>query len=321
MCSLRKTGFAIAAASLLAITGVGCGPNNATSQGTPTTAATSTPSAVPSTTRPTTPSAVPSATGSASPSDRSTSAPHRATGPVWPIEPRTVRSLPAEPGDDPGPAVLRAIRAGEHGTYERLVLDFSAPYGSATVSYVPVVHADPSDKLVPLRGKSFMQITIQGAVATYVGVPITPYAGPTTVTPGYPTLKQVSVSGDFEAVLSLGVGLARTAGFRVMALRDPCRLVIDVAEPPAWRMWPETSLAAARAIQAAVDQGHQPWRGDPVEVAGLYAKTVYRLSDPAVARVGTGNTYRLSHRNSADSVLVQVVRPFGQGICEIGETR
>lgn len=101
------------------------------------------------------------------------------------------------------------------------MLEFSAPYGSATVSYVPVVHADPSDTIVPLRGTAFLQVTVQGAVAAYEGVPITPYDGPTTVTPGYPTMKQVSISGDFEAVLSFGVGLGRTAGFRVTALGNP----------------------------------------------------------------------------------------------------
>jgi hypothetical protein len=151
-----------------------------------------------------------------------------AAGPVWPIEPRTI---PAVAGR--GPSVLKEIRTGQHGSYERLVLEFTAPYGAAKVRYVPVVRQDPSDQLVPLQGRSFLEIVIHGAVARYAATPITPYAGPSTLTPGYSTLRQVSISGDFEAVLSFGVGLSRTAGFRVQRLTAPDRLVLDVAELPA----------------------------------------------------------------------------------------
>ena len=49
------------------------------------------------------------------------------------------------------------------------------------------------------------------------------------MTPGYPALKQVKLSGDFENVLSFGVGVSRTAGFQVMRLQSPDRLLIDVA--------------------------------------------------------------------------------------------
>jgi len=317
MCTVHSPRLPVLLVTLVALAGVGCGSNQTDRPGATTDRSTA------STTRPTSAGTTPSTTRSAPPTTTGSggSTTSRAAGPVWPIEPRTVRSIPTGPTDGSGVAVLRAIRTGRHGAYERLVLEFSAPSGRATVSYVPVVHADPSDKVVPLRGKAFLQVTVQGAVATYAGTPITPYDGPATVTPGYPTMKQVSISGDFEAVLSLGVGLGRTAGFRVTALGSPARIIVDVANPPDWRMWPETSLSSARAVQASVDQGHQPWRSDPVSVVRLYAQSVYRISDAVVTRDAATDSYRVSHRNSVDSILVHVARPFGHGICEIADTR
>jgi len=152
-----------------------------------------------------------------------------AIGPVWPIEPRTIAAV----ASGHGVPVLTAIRTGRHGSYERLTLQFTSSFGEANVGYVPVVHADPSDQVVPLQGRSYLQVVVHGAVAHWSATPIAPYTGPSTVTPGYPTLKQVSIAGDFEAVLSFGIGLDRTAGFQVTRLQSPDRLVVDIAETPA----------------------------------------------------------------------------------------
>jgi hypothetical protein len=42
-------------------------------------------------------------------------------------------------------------------------------------------------------------------------------------------LQQVKAVGDFEGVVSFGLGLRRKTGFRVFRLTDPTRIVIDVA--------------------------------------------------------------------------------------------
>jgi len=222
--------------------------------------------------------------------------------------------------------VLTAIRTGRHGSYERLTLQFTNSFGEANVRYVPVVRADPSDKVVPLKGVSFLEVVVHGAAARWAATPISPYAGPSTVTPGYPTLKQVSISGDFESVLSFGVGLSRTAGFHVTRLRSPDRLVLDVAERPAWRRWPDDSLAQARAIQTAFDQGHMPWRGSGQSVAWSYAFAVYGWNKPVVTPVPGTDAYRLTHQGSSDNVTVRAVRQFPaatskHSIFEITDTR
>ena len=289
----------------------GATPTRASTSAPTPTATAAAPPHTPTTTHP-----APSSTSAA------TSAPE--LGPVWPIEPRAVAATSTSATGVP---VLKAIRTTRNGSYERLALQFTAPYGAANVRYVPAVRADPSYKIVPLRGSSFLQIVVHGAVAHYRATPITPYSGPSTVTPGYPTIKQVSISGDFEAVLSFGVGLDRTAGFRVSRLTSPDRLVVDVAETPAWRMWPEDNIAAARGMQAVFDQGHQPWRGSTESVAELYARVVYGWSSPVATPVpeSTADTYRIAQQGSPDYVTVRGVLPFTatsrNSIAEIADTR
>lgn len=249
--------------------------------------------------------------------------PSPATGPVWPIEPRTIPAVASR-----GVAVLRHIRTAQHGSFERLVLEFSAPYGAVKVGYVPVVRQDPSNRIVALQGRSFLQIVIHAGVARYAATPITPYQGPSTLTPGFATLRQVSISGDFEAVLSVGVGLSRTAGFQVRRLTAPDRLVLDVAKTPAWTMWPDNNLAQARAEQAAFNQGHQPWRGSPESVVQVYAGSVYGWQylrgDLDITPVPSARayTYRVAAKGSSDYVVIRAVRAFpGASIVEIADTR
>jgi hypothetical protein len=198
----------------LALTGAACASKASPSGTAPQSTATAS--------QPGTPA--PSASPDTPPLSTTRSQPPAApNGPVWPVTPRTLRAVyPAK-----APA-LTAIRTGRHATYDRLVFDFSGAFGQAHVRYVSVVRADPSDRTVPLRGNAFLEVTIHGAYAQW-GDQQPAYTGPTTVTPAYPTLKQVKLSGDFENVLSFGVGVSRTAGFQVMRLQSPDRLVIDVA--------------------------------------------------------------------------------------------
>jgi hypothetical protein len=307
MLPARRLPVVVASVALLVTALTGCARNHqAGSQ--PSAPASSPPTSVPATPTPTAPTpTTPAPTG-------------QATGLVWPIGVRNLAapsSLPAEP------PVLKAISTGRHGSYERLVLTFTGAYAAVTVKYVPVVRADASDAIVPLAGRAYLQITVHGAVARW-GDPAHPYTGPTTVTPGYTTLRQAKISGDYEAVLSLGVGLSRTAGFQVMRLRSPDRLVVDVAKAPSWRMWPDDNAIQARSVQTAYELGHQPWRGDAVAVASAYASTVFGWPTPVVAVTGH-HTYRLSASGSADSVTVRVAWPFAtttsHGICEVTDAR
>lgn len=237
-------------------------------------------------------------------------------GPVWPLEPRVLPA--ASPGQV---AMITAIRTGRHDTYDRLVFEFNRPFGQARVRYVPVVHADPSDQTVPLRGNASLEVTVQGAYARW-GDQRPSYSGPSSVTPDYPTLKQVTMSGDFENVLSFGAGLDRIAGFTVARLRSPDRLVIDFAMKPAWRMWPDDSRAQAERVQDSFDAGHMPWRAS---VVAYFARMVYGWNDAAITHIPGTDEYWVSAAGSAERIRVRQVRPFKDthraSIAEIADVR
>ena len=176
------------------------------------------------TAEPTKTTAAPSAT-SASPAETSTTPPTS----TWPTTDRSKEGIPTEHA-----AVLQAIRTAHHPTYDRLVLEFDRPVAGYVVGYVDEIREDASDRLVPLKGGAFLRVVVQGATTDNAfqlaaGDKHVKYTGPRSITPAHPQLQQVTISGDFEAVLSLGVGVTKKAGFNVELLDNPTRLVVDVA--------------------------------------------------------------------------------------------
>jgi hypothetical protein len=149
----------------------------------------------------------------------SAATPTTAAAAAWPTGPR---SGPATGGGE-----LVAIRTANHGSFDRVVFQFNGEgHPAYRVRYVPQVTEDPSDRPVPLQGRAFLLVAFQGASTMDVNGQRV-YQGPTTVTPGYPTLKQVKLAGDFERVLSFGIGVDHKTGFRVLPLTN--RIAIDLA--------------------------------------------------------------------------------------------
>lgn len=76
---------------------------------------------------------------------------------------------------------------------------------------------------------------VLGAADIQVVVPGTDWLGHPSVqvnrAPAYPALRQVTGAGEFEGVLTYGIGQATRAGFRAFTLTGPDRLVIDVRHP------------------------------------------------------------------------------------------
>jgi hypothetical protein len=84
-----------------------------------------------------------------------------ATGPV--ADPDPV-SRPAATRAVAPAGLLQAISTARHAGYDRLVLEFGGASPPAhQLRYVDQVHAAPSDRVVPLRGKAFLRIAFQGA--------------------------------------------------------------------------------------------------------------------------------------------------------------
>ena len=136
-------------------------------------------------------------------------------------------SAPATPGSASSAPVLTSIRAAHHPGFDRLVFQFRGrvpAHRSAT--YVKQVRADGSGHLVRIKGKAKMLVRFYFAhghndhgTSTF---------GPARRTFNLPAIIQVVNVGDFEAVLTFGVGVSRHAPFHMFKLTNPSRVVIDI---------------------------------------------------------------------------------------------
>jgi hypothetical protein len=196
----------IVAACLLVAVAAGCSEGSGGSPATATSAAATTTAGRP--------------TGTTGPA--TTAAPQG-----WTTATKAGTNNPRVPEDMP---MLVDIRTGSHHGYDRVVLEFRNDLPSWRVGYVDEVTSE-SGATVPLQGTArlFVDVTpAWGHEQDTVPYQAT-YTGPRSLTPDYPTLRQVRWVDDFEAHLTFGIGLRRQVGFRVVELRGPPRLAIDVA--------------------------------------------------------------------------------------------
>jgi len=69
---------------------------------------------------------------------------------------------------------------------------------------------------------------------------------------------------------------------------------------------PQGGIEAVAELQRAVDEGHQPWRANPADVA---AACTFGVPNSIVERVGQ-HTYRVTQRATGEEVLVEVTQPL-----------
>jgi hypothetical protein len=181
------------------------------------------------------------ATGCSGNADRPAAAPTTTTpGPTATAGPGTASTAaerwstaPKEGSDNPEfpehTPTLVAVRTGSHDGYDRLVLQFRNGLPNWRVNYVDQV-ASESGERVPLEGAAFLYVDTHPATGHQDTAPFKQtYTGPHTLTPHHPMLRQVAWVDDFEGHVGFGLGLQRRTGFRVLELREPARLAIDVA--------------------------------------------------------------------------------------------
>jgi hypothetical protein len=202
----RLQAAALVAVGALALAACGAG----SSGGSPTGDSSSgPPSATPATSAP--------ATTTASPSARDLPAP--------------ISTAAQQSGSMSDPAALLvSIRTAHHATYDRVVFEFSGKAPGYRVAYVPQVTTDGEGAPVALKGDHFLQVAFQGATLDRSLQGGTgSYTGPKRLTPMLPAVQEIAFAGDFESVLSWGIGVDGAQGFRVLRLASPTRVVIDVA--------------------------------------------------------------------------------------------
>lgn len=124
--------------------------------------------------------------------------------------------------------VLTGIRVGRHATFDRVVFDLKGKRPGYNVRYVTVVRQDPSGRIIRMAGRYYLMIRLTPTNAHDIRTGARTYTGPTKFWVGYPELRQVALAGDFEAVVSVALGLAHRNGFHVFTLTDPRRVVVDI---------------------------------------------------------------------------------------------
>jgi hypothetical protein len=132
----------------------------------------------------------------------------------------------ANAGAAPAVPRLVAVRAGHHGDVDRVVFEFRGGLpAERSAAYVPRLVADPKGTPVRIAGRAILQVRLfQAAGHTESGVA----TAPTRVAFPLPNVMTAVQSGDFEAVLTYGLGLARRTHVRVTTLHRPPRVVVTV---------------------------------------------------------------------------------------------
>lgn len=146
--------------------------------------------------------------------------------------------------------LVTGVRTGRHATFDRFVIDLRGGIPGYDVRYVRRVVQDGSGSTVKLRGEAFLAVRLLDAAAhTEAGAPTVRRGA----RPGLPALREWRLASDFEGQVLFGLGLTERAGFRVLELRNPNRLVIDVAHPlPAPRSRSAKRIEPAGAGPAAL---------------------------------------------------------------------
>lgn len=127
--------------------------------------------------------------------------------------------------------VLSDVRVGEHEGFDRIVLEFTGTGTPGwTVNYVDEAVLDGSGEVVALDGDAFLDIYASGT--TYPASEGDYYSGPRQFQPDDGgDIDDVYVGGTFEGYTQVLVGIdGDRAPFRVFALTEPSRLVVDVAD-------------------------------------------------------------------------------------------
>ncbi len=141
-------------------------------------------------------------------------------------------TAPASHAAAPALSTLVAIRAASHPEatphYDRVVFEFSGAVPLLTVQYVKQLVHDASGLPVTISGNAIVGLRMEPAQAHNDQGQTT---APTRVKLSLPNVKEVASTGDFEGVLSYGIGVDHKTEIRVMTLAQPSRIVVDFVQP------------------------------------------------------------------------------------------
>lgn len=123
--------------------------------------------------------------------------------------------------------VLVDIRSAKHSGYDRVVLEFSGTGTPGwTAQYADAASRQGSGEAITVPGKALLDVNVTGSAIPAEGQP-TVNAG--SITPsGTSTITGIFNDGTFEGITHVVLGTSGEQPFRVFAVANPPRVVIDV---------------------------------------------------------------------------------------------
>jgi hypothetical protein len=146
-------------------------------------------------------------------------------------------------------ATVTAVETGRHAGFDRVVFRVSGPTLRYEVRYASSLVEDPTGTALPLAGSAVLTVTLRST--TWIDAP-SPRLNRTV---GFPALRQVRSAGEFEAVVSYGLGQTGRDGFRVFRLTGPDRIVVDLRHPSVAASPPGTPAPGGSAPGAGAGPG------------------------------------------------------------------
>jgi hypothetical protein len=186
-----------------------------------------------------------------------------------------VLALAAAPAGAQSTPTLVDVRVGRHPGFDRVVFEFRGGLPDHRVSYVDQLVEDGSGRPVSVAGAADLQVVFQAANAHEEDG--SPSVSPRRFSPGLPAVKEVAQVGDFEAVVTYGIGIDRRRPITVSTLSGPSRLIIDVA-----------TTGTGGSTGGGGDTGSLPFTGSRTRT----------LLITALALVATGTTVLLLARHT-----------------------
>ena len=144
-----------------------------------------------------------------------------------------VLALAVAPAGAQSAPILTDVRAGGHTGFDRVVFEFNGAVPEHRVRYVDQLVQDGSGRPVAVAGAADLEVVFQGANAHRQDG--SPTISPRRFSTSLPAVKEVAQIGDFEAVVTYGIGVDRKRPIKVSTLSNPSRLVIDVSTTGAGR--------------------------------------------------------------------------------------
>lgn len=131
------------------------------------------------------------------------------------------------PSGGEGIVLLGDVRVGRHDGFDRVTFELSgAALPGYHLEYVDrPVRQCGSGHATPIAGDGWLEVRLEPVHGhDEAGNPTTPRE----LHPGLPVLAELERTCDFEAVVTYVLGLHSPNPYRVLELRDPTRLVVDV---------------------------------------------------------------------------------------------